>query len=407
MKPKQRLSIFVASVLLGILLPAIVHADNVVLLYPFLQANELYSDNIALASSHAEGDFDANFSAGFYLDYTGSNRHTTLEYSTYATLFASHSELDRAGQAQFVRFTDQENISPNTRLVINNWFLRDSPLSMAVITNDQPISFNPVFAAFFLANDHSIVNVFTLQLVHSFNRNWAGEAEAAQETISSPGGDTGLLQSVSLGLQRRLSETFSVGPGYKFYDLEFTLPSDPNSEAHWPVADAIWMPIKNMRAEGYVGPIVSYNTSGLNRGRVEPGGLLSVRYHFGHVNVGIGGGQEPGLSSGIGAGGINRSGRGDFTWDMTKFLRMDGGAGYYEIMPPGADAKLFSYGVGLSERVSKYLIVYARYIGFRREYSGAPNPVALPSGVVIGQEATGNYYVIGATIAFEALRWSW
>ncbi|HUO04939.1 MAG TPA: hypothetical protein VMU16_07050 [Candidatus Binataceae bacterium] len=426
MKHIKRLPILIVSVVLAVFLPIAAHADNVLLAYPFLAVNGLYTDNVGFstdqtfcvltpcnpihhpyhfATTSPEGDFNFNFAAGFYLDFTNPDRHTSLNYSTFASLFLQNSQLDRAGQAQFFRFNDQENISPNTRLTIDNWFLRDSPESMAVITTDQPISLNPVFAAFFLANNHSIVNFFRLDLAHSFNRDWTGDAQAEQEVISSPYGNTSLLDSVSLGAQRSLSSTFSMGPGYKFYDMEFTLSSEPNSQAHWPVADFIWMPIENMRMEGYVGPIVAYNTSGVNRTRVDPGGIFTWRYQYRHMKMGIDGGQEPGLSAGIGAGGITRLGSGDFTWDLTKTVRFDTGGGYYEFMPPGADAKFFSYGAGLSQRVSSWMVVYARYLGFQREYSGAP--VALPTGITIGQTAVANYYMIGATFAVEAFRWSW
>ena len=78
-------------------------------------------------SNNEIGDFAARWSAGFYLDYTSAARYASLHYDTFAQLFLHQTQFDRAGEGQFVTATDDENLSPTTKLRLDEFFYRDAP----------------------------------------------------------------------------------------------------------------------------------------------------------------------------------------------------------------------------------------------------------------------------------------
>ncbi|HVN64929.1 MAG TPA: hypothetical protein VMT58_09850 [Candidatus Binataceae bacterium] len=410
MKNRFQITIPVIAIVLAAFMPAVARADNLLRLFPLLQGNFLYTDNVKFTPSNAQGDFSSNFAGGFYLDVTTPKRYATLEYSTFASLYLSHSNLDRGGQAQFARITDEEDIAPHTKINLYDWFVRDSPVIMAVTSGDRIPEFTPGFTEFLLANNHVIINTFKADAAHAFNQRWTGQFGIGQETISSEGGSASTLQAASMNLLYRVNEQFSIGPGYRFADFIFPSSTQPNSQVQWPIAHAVWLPAKDLFAEGYIGPMVAYNTTGVARTRVDPGGVLSIRYNPRPFHIAVSGGQQPGLSAGLGAGGVTRFGQGDFAWDITRRITFSANAGYSQVLPAGVSAQLIGYSAGMSERTTSWLTVFARYIGLRREYTGNPTaftPGSLPSGTEFGRESVANYWAVGASIAFEAFRWSW
>ncbi|MGH7812726.1 MAG: hypothetical protein ACREQI_01810 [Candidatus Binataceae bacterium] len=387
--------------------PPIARADNLLRFFPLLQGNFLYTDNVYLTPNNAQGDFDSNFAAGFYLDVSTPKRYATLEYSTFGSLFVSHSNLDRAGQAQFFRVTDQEQISPQTKVNLYEWFVRDSPTLMALTSGDRLPEFTPGFTEFLLANDHVIINTFNAVAAHSYSPRWSSVFGLEQETLAPRNSGTGTMQTAHANLLYHVNEAFAIGPGYRFIDRVYSSTAQPNSEVQWPVAYATWLPRKDLYLDGFVGPMVAYNTTGVSRTRVDPGGVISIRYSNRRFHATVSGGQEPGLTAGLGTGGIQRFGNGEISYGLTRRVTASANAGYMDAMPAGADARLIGYGAGLSTRSTRWLTLFVRYVGLRRTYSGNFNPAVLPSHLVIGREAVANYYVVGASVAFEAFRWSW
>src|SRR5208282_1749038 len=102
--------------------------------------------------------------------------------------FLQHSKYDRAGEGQFVRATDDENISPTTKLRLDELFYRDSPTAISVITSDQAPAFNAVAAGLLLANDQASINQFSAELSHYWGRNWSSALAVHQTTFWNNGG---------------------------------------------------------------------------------------------------------------------------------------------------------------------------------------------------------------------------
>jgi hypothetical protein len=71
----------------------------------------------------------------------------------------------------------------------------------------------------------------------------------------------------------------------------------------------------------------------------------------------------------------------------------------------GFSGNFVSWGVGLSERVNKWLSVNTRYIQIRRSETGSSQ--FLPNNNESGQWAVGDYFIVGLAVSIEAVRWSW
>ena len=413
MRTRNHTGILLLAACIIFAVPAAGHADNLFRFYPEATVNGLYSDNVPLRTSNEEGDFASIMAAGFYLDYTSEARYATLHYDTFAQLFAQQSKYDRAGEGQFVSATDNENLSSRTKLRLDEFFYRDAPSRMVLITSDQGPAFNTLSSMILLANDLTAVNQVGAELTHSWGRNWSTELGVHQTTYWSSGygnapANTTFVQSINTFTQYHFSDRFSLGPGYRFYDFQFTAAGRPDAMAHFPFVRASWVPMRNLYLEGSVGVVISH-TQGSDQQTVNPGGLGFVEYNFHHARLKIEGGQQPELTSGLNGPGLLRYVRGNIFYDFTGRLTGNAGAGFDEFQATGQgvrdDVQLISWGVGLSDRVNKWLEVYTRFVQLRHEETTARQ--FLPTGIEYGREAVGNYIVVGCSVSIEAFRWSW
>jgi hypothetical protein len=392
--------------------PALGRADNLLRLFLEGQVNELYGDNIGLRSNNEIGDFGTTLVGGFYLDLTSEARYASLHYDTFAQLYLHRSQFDRAGEGQFVNATDTENISPTTKLRFEDFFYRDAPTEVAVATSDQAPQFNNILATLLLANDQATVNHFGAIIYHAWGHKWSSELGVHQTTFWGQGnsqksgnGSSSYVQSVNTNTIYHFTEKFALGAGYRFYDFRFTFPGRPGAQAHWPYARAIWEPVRDLYLAGNMGVAIAH-TQGASNTTVNPAGIAEIEYSFRRGHVSVYGGQEPTLTSALGGVGEIRGGRGNVLYYFTRRLTGSAGAGGYQTFGGGFNGQLVSWGVGLTERVNQSVSVYARFVQLRVTET-APNQFLLPSGIHSGQEAVGNYFVIGMSASIEAFRWSW
>ncbi len=390
--------------------PAAGHAaDNLFRFYPEAALGGFYSDNVPLRTSNEVGDFAGTLAAGFYLDYTSAARYASLHYDTFAQLFAHQTQFDRAGEGQFVSVTDDENLSATTKLRVDELFYRDAPTLVGVITSDQAPQFNSVSAEMLLANDQASISHFNAILSHYWGRNWSSELTVHQTTFFSTGNNSSnngnnYYQGISTVTEYHFSNRFSLGAGYRFYDFRFTAPGRPGEQAHWPFVRIAWQPMRNLYLSGIVGVVISH-TQGNSEQAINPAGLGLLEYDVQHGHLKIYGGQEPQLTSSLGGAGEIRQVRGEILYDFTRRLTGNAGAGFYELHGTGVDAQLISWGFGLTDRVDKWLSVYARFVQLRRNETTSRQ--FLPTGTQNGREAVGNYFVVGFNASVEAFRWSW
>jgi hypothetical protein len=395
---------------LVVAIPAAGHADNLFRFFPEFQANGFYGDNIGLRSTNEIGDFGTTMAAGFYLDYTSEARYASLHYDTFAQLFLHRSQFDRAGQGQFVSATDDENISPTTKLRFSDFFYRDAPTEVAVTTSDQSPAFNTVLTQLLLSNFQASVNHFSADLSHAWGRGWTSEFSIHQTTFwgdgnnNSNGGTTTYNQGVSTTSEYHFTDRFALGAGYRYYDFQFTAPGRPDAQAHWPFALANWYPTKNIYLAGTSGVAITH-TQGMGYKENFAGvGLAEYNFHRGHLSVY--GGQQPDLVTAGGGLGTIRTVRGTVLYDFAPRLTGSAGAGYTHSSGTGFKADLISWGVGLNERVNQYVNVYARFVQLRVTETSS-NPDLIPTSFQNGKEAVGDYFILGFNVSVEAFRWSW
>ena len=410
MRTRNLLGLPLLAALLIFAAPTTGQAQDLFRLYPELLLSGFYSDNVPLRTSNEIGDFAGTGAAGFYLDYTSEARYASLHYDTFAQLFTHQTRFDRAGEGQFVSATDDENISPTTKLRLDELFYRDSPTFVGIITSDQAPEFNSIAAQLLLANDQATINRVNAELSHYWSRRWSSELTVNQTTFWNNGSSvssnnsTSYGQSISTVTDYHFSDRFYLGAGYRFYDFLFSRPGQPGEQAHWPFLRVGWRPLRNLSFTGSIGVIVSY-TQGSSRQSVNPGGMGLLEYDYQRARLRVYGGQEPELTSSFSGAGILRSVRGHLLYDFTQRLTGSAGGGYYELSGAGVNAQLISWGFGLSERVNKWLRAYANFVQIRRTETTSSQ--FLPAGNQNGQEAVGDYFVVGFSASVEAFRWSW
>ncbi len=406
MKPKSRLTSIIVATAFVLSVPTIAGADNLLRVFPFLTLSGTYTDNVRLSANNTMGDFIGTAFAGFFLDLTSPERQATFQWNTAAQLFVTNTEFDRAGEAQFMRATDVENLGSRTRLNLGEYFARDSPINLAVGTSEPAATLNEVFGPLLLSNDQATSNLFEASLDHDWSRDWSSQLGIDQRTLWVSGGGTSYQQGVEVVGLYHYNEQLSFGPGYKFSDFRFQggAGSRPATEDHWPFLKGDWEPTYNLSLEGTVGLVVS-NALGTGRQTINPAGIGTLEYRFRRGNIKIYGGQEPSLTDGLGGAGFRRSARGSFTYYLTQRLSAKGAVSYGEFFGPQVDAWFVTYGIGLNERINQWLTLYCNYINIRRESESGSSTA--PQGLAVGQQADGNYFVLGMDIAFEGYRWSW
>ncbi len=388
------------------------HAENLFRLFPEMQANGFYGTNIPLMGDNETGDFGTVLVAGFYLDYTSEPRYLSLHYDTFAQLFTHQTRFDRAGEGQFVSLTDDENISPTTKLHLDEFFYRDATAIETVATSDQSPNFNPALALLLLANDQASINQFNVQLQHYWGQKWSSEISAHQTTFFATGNNNNMNnesfgESCSVATDYHFSGRFSLGVGFRYLDFRFTNPGEPGEQAYWPFVRGTWQVMKNLYLSGLVGVAVSH-TQGITGAQVNPAGEGLLEYQFKHGQASLSGGQEPQFTSAFGTVGEVRGFRGNVLYNFTSRLTGSAGGSFYELTGNNFNGDFASWGVGLSQRVNRWLSLNARVIEIKREESGQNQ--FLSTGVSNeeqGEWATGDYFIVGLAVSFEAFRWSW
>jgi hypothetical protein len=410
MRTKSQLGISLLAAFLAVVAPTAGHADSLVRFFPEAQINGFYGDNIPLQANNGEGDWGTTMVAGFYLDYTSEARYASLHWDTFAQLFLQHSRFDRAGQGQFVNATDDENLSSTTKLRLNDFFYRDAPVVVAVTTSDQAPAFNTQLAQLILANDQATINHFNAVLSHLWGHNWSSELGVHQTTLWGTGNNAGnssntsFVQSVNGNTDYHFSDRFVLGAGYRFYDFQFTDAGRPDATAHWPYGRIVLVPMKNLYLTGLVGVVVTH-TQGVGSTTVNPGGLGLLQYKFRRGYLNIYGGQQPELTSALTGVGEIRGVRGNLVYEFTRRVSGHAGVGFYQSLGSDFNGQLLSWGVGLADRLNRYMSVYARFVQVR--VNETASNAFLPSGFRSGREEVGNYYVVGLSVSVEAFRRSW
>ena len=393
--------------------PRIARADSLVRLFPESQMNGFYGTSIPLVDEGGTGDFGTTMVFGFYLDYTSEARYVFLHYDTFVQLFTHQTELDRAGQGQFVQASDDENISANTRLHLSDIYYRDASVVTTVTTSDQGPQFNSVLALLILANLQASINQFDALITHDWAPKWTSELSVYQTTYFANSNNAAqtstdsYAQGLFTATDYHFSNRFSVGLGYRFYDWRFSAPGVPGEQAHWPFARANWQATQNLFLSAMVGPAFEHR-QGNSGPNLNPAGLGQIGYTWRRGTISVSGGQEPSLTSVFGTAGYIRGFRASALYYFTPHLTGTAGGSFYEARGTGVSSDFDSWGLGLSQQVNRWLAINARFIEIKAEENGQsrflPNTI---TNADQGEWASGDYFIVGLAVSFEAFRWSW
>jgi hypothetical protein len=261
-----------------------------------------------------------------------------------------------------------------------------------------------------LDNFQASVNHFDAVLSHDWGRGWASELSVHQTTFwsdgtnSSNGGSTNYGEGVSTNTEYHISPRLWLGAGYRFSDFQFTGPEAPDAQAHWPFALATWYPMKDLYLSAIAGVVISHTDGEGNKENFAGTGQIEYNFHRGHLS--IYGGQTPDLVTAANGLGIIRGFTARVQYYFTPRLTGMLGGGFHNSSGTGFNADAASWGVGLSERVSKYASIYARFTEIRVTETSA-NPSLITGAFANGKETVANYYTIGFNVSVEAFRWSW
>jgi hypothetical protein len=394
-----------SKTILFILLTVPVRANAYTLLQfiPVIQLNQLYDDNINLASTNKKGDFISNLLLGFYLNWTGPERSGSFQYETIGELFLNYQKYDNFGQTHYFEMHDQEHLSDTTTVDLDNWFLTGkTPRSFFVSGGalTAPQTLNSQLALAILAKVDSLDDVADINIRHRWNEESAVSAELQEEYFATSQ-STALETKVGLKEEYAPSPTLRGGLGYQFFDFRFSDAPSP-VQAHFPQLEMHWEASHQLSFGGSAGPILFEKPQGEGQ-EVKLGYDGSLGYETDRWDLSVRGGQGPGITPNGGAG-LTRSALSDIKYAWTRRFSLFTSMSYYELEGGGAPLQLLIYGAGISEQVTRSISVSVQYVAIREYGSSGDGVTAAPAGPLIGTTTSANALILGATIPLEVFR---
>ena len=301
---------------------------------------------------------------------------------------------------------DDENLSATTKLHFYDFFYRDAPTEVAVTTSDQSPAFNTVLTQLLLSNfnNRSIISVRccrTLgprldQRIERSPDDLLGQWQQQRQRRHNGQGASTTNGTISLIASRWVRDI----------DIMISSLVRPGNPTHRPTGPLPWLTgiRQNLYLSGTAGIAITH-TQGMGY-KENFAGIALVEYSFHRGHLSIWGGQEPALVTAGGGLGKIRGVRGNLVYDITQRLTGSVGGAFENSSGTGFNADLASWGVGLNQRVNKYVNVYARFVQLRVTETSS-NEDLIPTAFQNGKQAVGDYYILGFNVSFEAFRWSW
>jgi hypothetical protein len=384
-----------ALVLLG---AGVVRAETLFSLYPIMQDTEGYNDNITLSANHHLSDFVNTGVLGFALNYGGAARTGSLQYDTVLQTFASNSRFDSYGSTNFVTLVDQENLSPDLTMFVNDSVVVGSITGGLLVGNTGAVS--PQVAQAAVTNTQTETNDFNVELKRQFSESWTGTLAVTQDFYAT-GFQSSYTQGGSASLLYALMPQVQTGFGYTFTDYRYS--NIAPSEAHSPQLLVNWDPTKRLSVNLAGGFVVIDSFGGRGSLLVRPSGTGTVSFRGERWKVSLSGGQNASSTGGLGGTGLNRSVSGVITYALQRHTSLNIGATYSDFVGGGANGSFVSYGAGIATQPRRWLTLYAAYAGYQNSVSSATTAAAGAFTVAPGNTATSNSYSVGARIYFDAV----
>jgi len=383
-------------------------------LYPYAEIAGVYNDNIGQQSTgngSGRGDFIATELLSGSLEADASQKHFSLDYSTVESQYVSTPSLDRTFQDHYVGTTYDQRISPTTTFSVTNSLLVGNAVSSTIITGNQ-IPIGSQLLQGLLVRNSSCDNLFNADLTYTEPQSWSLGAAVHQLFFSGGGGAAGesFGQGVALNADRPIGGNFRAGPGYSFDDFRFG-GEFPPAESHWPQVRLIWQPDLSYYVLIRTGPILMDNFAGVSNGvyqsggwSVSPGGMVLARLSEPRFSVQLEGGQQPGLGVGLAGAALNRSASLLLEYLASRSLSVFVKQGFLEVSAQDSDAKLITYSIGATYRMSRNVFLTAEYYGICNIFNGTSAQIV---GVESGTQTVSNMFLVGVMWEPAPIYWRW
>ena len=396
-------------------------------LWPMMELDEIYDNNVDLTPKHRKGDFVTAETFGATLEAATAARDFFLTYQTYLLKYTSYAGHDRFGNNHFVNLRDDERLTPATTLSITDSLLVGNAVSNGILANGAtPIGTQLMQSLFYrssILSNYYAIDAFSR---YSESSRWTANIHQglfttlSGQSSSSNGSGIFLNQGATLGGERDLPERFAAGFGYQFDDFRSTASGQPSAETNWPQFRLRWGDDTPFSFRAQVGPIISFSSSG-SLVTTGPSGKLSTTSVPAQTQVGIGyfvgGGyhdrrltvtasaaQQPGFGAGFSFATDAQTFGLLVNYKLSRRATVFVNGGYYTQSRAGSSEQILTYTGGMTYRLTRYLTLSANYVGYQTKASGSAvvgTLVAVP-----GARTTVNLFQLGVTFAPPPLKWS-
>jgi hypothetical protein len=158
-------------------------SESLFSLYPILQMTESYDDNITLSATHRLSDFISTGVEGFGLNFGGGGRTGSFQYDTVLQSYASHSQFNSFGSTNFITLVDQETLSPELSMYVNDSVAIGDITGGLLVGNTGAVSTQVAQAA--LTNTQTESNNFNVQFNRTLGERWTAVFGLTQNFYST------------------------------------------------------------------------------------------------------------------------------------------------------------------------------------------------------------------------------
>lgn len=322
--------------------------------YPFVQVNEMFDDNVELSQKNRVQDAITNTLLGCNVDFSGNMQTGRFTALTALQTFAEHPGLNDFANTEIARYTSAIRLDPSTTLNLDDSFVR-AGASSGLLTAMEP-ELSPQFAAALLSNVRSTSNYFDLTARHESSEVWSTLARVTQSVFDSNTTGQAFAQGLNLGEEYKASEQTRFGLTYEFDEMRFSRYS--RSEAHFPRVYLDWTPSSRLKVKIELGPIVSRRSN--EAASVQPGFQLTGKYSLRRLTSEISAAQTPATVTGFAGTGLLMTTRGYVSGALSRRVSIDAGVDWYRFTGNGFDAQILSYGIGATYRVNRNVTVFTQ-----------------------------------------------
>ena len=395
-------------------------------LWPLVELDEFYDNNVKLTPTNRKGDFVTAESFGATLEADTAARDFFLTYQTQLLEYASYGGLDRFGKDHAANLRDEEFLTPSTTLTVSDSLLVGNAVSNGILANGAtPIGSQLMQSLFYQSS--TLSNDFSLDLSSRYNSSftWTGNIHqylfttlSGSSSSSSSGSGLFFDQGGSLGGEWDLPERFAAGFIVQFDDFRSNS-SLPTTEVYWPQAKLSWGEGTPFSILAQVGPVISDSSAGTMsttttsgaatttsvpaQTQVNVGYTVSGNYTNRRLTITASASQEPGFGAGFAGFATEQSYGLLANYKLSRRATVFVNGGYYTLSGSGVSADVLTYTAGMTYRLDEYFTLSANYLGFQTKASGSA--VAGTLVAVPGRTSTVNLVQVGITFVPPPLKW--